>query len=267
MLYKLDEQGCVINEASLKKIQNDYFHVLEKIKFENIRRIEKNIRSIYARGSVSVGKAKKNLSDVDFITITKKKIPARKLSWINNFSNKLKSKYDFIPFFDITVISFDELFTSPKIKNLKIYLKTQSVCLYGEDILHFLPAVKPGRELASRMYAGLNKELQMLQGIFSGRLKNKKYLNKKMPIEFWCVWVTRTLLRAGLGLVMIKRPVYSQDLKTCFAIFTEEYPEYKKEAKQLLKWSINPISDKKQLLNFLNNFGFKFLKLWQEAIK
>jgi uncharacterized protein len=265
MLYKLNGQGYVINEASLKKIQRDYLAVLEELKLETINRLGNDILSIYIRGSVSVGRAKKNLSDVDFITITKKKISTQRLFWINNFSNKLRNKYNFIPFFDITVISFDELLSSPKIKNLKTYLKTQSVCLYGKNILGILPPVKPGRELAVKMYADMDKELQTLKNIFSGKLKNRKYLNKKMPTKFWCVWAMRLLLRSGLGLVMIEKPLYSQDLKTCYQLFSQYFPEYKKQMHQALKWSKSPTSDKRKLLNYLNNFGSEFIKLWNKT--
>lgn len=265
MLYKLDKQGYVINEASIKKIQKDYFVALEEIKLEVIKRFGNKIRSIYIRGSVSVGRAKKNLSDIDFIVITKKALSKKRPSWIESFLNKMKNKYTFIPFFDFTLTSFDELLTSAKIKNLKIYLKTQSVCLYGEDILHLLPPIKPGRDLAIEMYADLYKELKILQNIFSGKIKNYSYLGKKMPINFWCVWTMRVLIRSGLGLVMFHEPVYSQDLKTCYQLFSRYFPEQKKEMQQALYWAINPTNDKQALFNYLKNFSPQFLKLWEKA--
>ncbi|MEM5773304.1 MAG: hypothetical protein QXL86_03755 [Candidatus Aenigmatarchaeota archaeon] len=75
----------------------------------------------------------------------------------------------------------------------------------------------------------------------------------------------RTILRSGLGLVMMKKPIYSPDLKTCLEVFSKEYPEYVEEMEKAFKWAIKPISNKKEILKFLDNFLPKFLMLWKET--
>lgn len=267
MLYKTDKNGFVVNEADIKKVQPYYRKILKEISELYNEKLGDNLMSIYIRGSVSVGKAKPGISDIDSIAITERGISLKELLWIIKSSKNLEKKYPKAGFFDLTVVSLKELKNSRKYKNLRVYLKTQSFLLNGKDILSQLPDIIPGKELAIELYGDLAEELETLKKIFSGKITDREYLFQKRPIKFWCVWMSRTLLRAGLGLVMLKKPIYSQDLKTCFSTFTEEYPEHKKEAQQLLRWSIKPTNNKKQLFNFLDNFAPKFLKLWQEAIK
>lgn len=267
MLYKIDKNGYVINEADLSKIQPYYKKILQEINQMYINKLGTNLLSIYIRGSVSVGKAKPNISDIDSVAIVKRKLTRKKLLWTIKASDDLEKKYPKAGLIELTIVSLKELLKSKKYRNLRVYLKTQSVCLMGKDILPQLPKIKPGKRLAIYLYGDLKQELGTLKKIFSGRITNREYLFQRRPIKFWCVWMSRILLRAGLGLVMTKKAIYSQDLKTCFSIFIKEYPEYKKEAKQLLKWSIKPTNNKKQLFNFLDNFAPKFLKLWQDVIK
>lgn len=267
MLYKIDKNGFVVNEAGLKKVQPYYRKILKEINKLYNDKLGGNLLSIYIRGSVSVGRAKPGISDIDSIAITKKELSRKELLWIIRLSNSLEKKYPKAGFFDLTVVSLEKLKNSKEYKNLRVYLKTQSFLLSGENILSQLPNITPGKELAIQLYGNLLEEMEILRNIFAGKIKEREYLFQKRPIKFWCIWMTRVLLRAGLGIVMTKKPVYSQDLKTCYTIFTEEYPQYKKEMKQLLTWSVKPIGNKKKIFIFLNNFAPKFLKLWQQNIK
>lgn len=266
MLYKIDKNGFVINEANIKKVQSYYRKILEEINKLYNDKLGDNLLSIYIRGSVSVGKAKPGISDIDSIAITKKELSREELPWVIKSSKKLEKKYPKAGFFDLTVVSLEELRKLKRYKNLRVYLKTQSFLLDGEDILAKLPDIVPGKELAVQLYGDLSEELEILKNIFAGKIKDREYLFQKRPIKFWCIWLTRVLIRAGLGIAMMKKPVYSQDLQTCCKAFIEEYPQYKKEMKQLLAWSVKPISDKKKIFIFLNNFAPKFLELWRQNI-
>ena len=166
----------------------------------------------------------------------------------------------------MTVISQENLFEDKEFSNLKIYLKTQSVCLYGKDIVKEIKDVKPGSELALEMYGDLPEKLQDLEKIFSHNTTEKTYLGEKRPIEFWCVWTMRTILRSGLGLIMFKKPVYSQDLQTCAEVFSTEYPEYEQYMEKAILWAMNPTTERKEIQEYLKEFSPKYIALWDKAI-
>lgn len=264
MLYKLDENGCVINEAKINKIQSYYKPIICELNQLYRKKFNDNLLSIYIRGSVSVRKARIGISDFDSVALLKKRLTKDKLFWTVRASRDLECKYPKAGMIEMTVLSWPELLTSKQYNNLKIYLKTQSVCLYGKDILPLLPAVKPGKKLALKMHQGLPEEISRLGKIFSGQKVDKKYLFRKRSYKFWCVWTMRTFLRAGLGLVMCQKPVYTQDLKTCYQQFSKIYPQYKSEMHMALKWSVDPIDNRKILNNYLDNFGEDLANLWRQ---
>ncbi len=266
MLYKIDKDGIVVNEAGKNLIQKEYLPILEEINEFYVKEFGGELQSVYIRGSVSVGRAKSGVSDVDSVAIISKSINKQQKDKVVEFSREIESKYPFITLADLTVISLDELLNNKEFSNLKIYLKTQSVCLYGKDVVKDIPDVKPGKALALAMYGNLSEQLDELVGIFSGKQSEKTYLGEKRPLEFWCIWTMRLLLRSALGLVMIRRPVYSQDLGTCLEIFSESYPEHAAEMKKALFFALNPSGNQDQLGEYLNAFCPKYIKLWKEEL-
>lgn len=178
----------------------------------------------------------------------------------------LQRKYPFVTLVDMTVIPLDTILNEKEFSNLKIYLKTQSVCLYGEDIRSRIKDVKPGRELALEMYGDLREKLQELQDFFSGAGPEKTYLGEERPVEFWCVWTMRTILRSALGLVMISDPVYSQDLETCAETFSSRYPECRRYTDRALFWAMNPTNEKGEIHEYLKEFTPKYMALWDKAL-
>lgn len=266
MLYKINEKGIVVNKAKKNLIQKKYRSALKDIGDFYLKELHANLLSIYVRGSVSVGKAKPFVSDIDSVAITKGSIDKKELKAVFEFSQKIKKKYPFITLADMTVIPLKELLQSKKFSNLKIYLKTQSVCLYGKDVVKNIPDVKPGKSLALKMYGSLPAQLNELTKIFSKRQFKKTYLGEKRPVKFWCIWTMRLLLRAGLGLVMVKKTLYSQDLGTCLKVFSKNYPEYAKYMEKALSWALNPTQNKKQVWDYLREFSPKFINLWKKEI-
>lgn len=267
MIYPLDKNGCVINEAEAEKVQNEYRPAINEVLDISKIKLTKNFRSFCVRGSVSVGKAAPRISDLDVVVIVYKPISPEGRTWFSDQARKLERKYAFITFIDITIISLDQLLSSEEYANLKIYLKTQSYCIEGENILRYLPEVKPGPELALRMYGGLREELDDLRSVISGVNTGRTYLGEKKSIEFWCVWIMRLLLRSGLGLIMMIEPVYSQDLRTCLEVFSRKYSGFSDYMKRAFNYSAKPISDRLELLEFLDDFTPKFLLLWDSSIK
>lgn len=266
MLYSINKDGVVVNDAHIDRIQEQYRPILEEINDYYRKELGDNLLSTYVRGSVSVGRAKSFISDIDSVAIVGTDISSKKQKEIHEYSNKLQEKYPFVTLVDMTVISPKTLLEDKEFSNLKIYLKTQSVCLYGKDIVEEIEEVKPARELALKMYGDLPENLQDLEKIFSHDATEKTYLGEKRPAEFWCIWTMRTILRSGLGLIMFKKPVYSQDLETCAEIFSAEYPEYRQYMEKAVFWAMNPTANRKEILDYLKEFSPKYIALWDKAI-
>jgi uncharacterized protein len=265
MLYSLDINACVINGASLNKISAEYRPLVD-LAVESLKnKLPNKLHSIYIRGSVSAGRAQPYISDLDLVAILYEALTDEEMDWRKNLSQALCAQYPFVTFIDLTCITHEELFTAQQYCRLRVYLATQSVCLYGENILGDLEKVKPSKKLFFEMYQGLDTELEELTKYFLSPLANKSYLGEVQPAEFWCVWAMRTILRSGLGLVMCSRPVYTQDLPTCYEEFSKEFPEYEGYMKHALVWAHTPTSDKGVVSEYLKEFMPKYKELWEKA--
>jgi len=109
----------------------------------------------------------------------------------------------------------------------------------------------------------LRSELGYLKKIFKGEIKNPQYNCRLRPIKFWCIWMSRAMLRGGMGAVMIKRQAYSRDLKDGFEFFSKEYPEYEKNIEKAYIWSTHPTNNKDELVSYIDDFGSKLLEIWK----
>ena len=267
MLYRLNEKDQVINEARSEVIQRQYQPVIDSIASQCATRLTDNIRSIYVRGSVSVGRASPGISDLDFVVVVFQEISANDRVFLSAKARELEIEFPFVTFIDITTVTVEQLLSSKEFANLAVYLKTQSFLIFGKDILLLLPEIHVGPMLAMRMYGNLEHELTEMRLVIENPESNRTYLGEKKPVEFWCVWTMRVLLRSGLGLVMMKRPVYSQDLETCYEIFAAENPALAGQMKQALTYAVSPISDRKKLTAFLYEFVPEYIALWNNLIK
>lgn len=266
MLFKISKDGSVINEAHLSKIQLEYLSILKIINSYYKAVLKDNLVGIYIRGSVSVGRAKPYISDIDSVAITHRNVTKKVLREAYVFSTKLQKRFPFVTLVDMTILSRNKLMNDPEFSNLKIYLKTQSVCLYGNDVVKDFEPVRPGRELALAMYGDISDKLLMLERHFLAEGPKMLYLGEKRPTHFWCIWTMRTILRSALGLVMIKKPVYSQDLRTCAKVFCSQYPSYEKYIRKAILWAMRPTEKPEEIIVYLREFVPKYLKLWEEAL-
>lgn len=266
MLFRINKEKIILNDASIERIQPKYKEVLDEIGKICLKEFGQKMQSLYVRGSVSSGLAIPFASDIDIVAIVKKNIGKIKLKFVGNIIKELEKKYPFVTMIDLTVISSRELFFSCDYSKLRVYLKTQSVCLWGQDIVKKIPSYKADRNLFLIMHNNLENELLELHNFFSCNIIDKKYQNSLRPTEFWCVWTMRTILRASLGLIMVKKPYYSPDLKTCRDIFVKEYPSFRNDMNIVFEWALNPTSDKKEICDFLGQFIPKFMKLYKELV-
>ncbi len=266
-LLKLNSYGVVKNEGDLSKLQKKFRKIIDKVIIHTQKIFSGRILSTYVRGSVSIGKAIEGVSDIDIVVVLKEPVPKKSLEWIAKYSGEIEKTYKSITTLDLTIVSLDELLYSQEYKNLRIYIKTQSCLLTGKDILPLLSPVIPGRHLAIYMYGHVIDELKELYRIFKNGKTKRTYLFRKRPIDFWCIWMCRTILRSGMAATMSTKPLYTPELRACCAVFSEQYPELSKEMKQILTWARYPIGDTKKLCKFLDVFIPKYAMIWYQINK
>lgn len=262
MVFNTDKEGFIINDGSLDKIQGKLKPILEEIVNFSKEILGDNFLSAYIRGSVSVGNFIDNISDIDFIVVAKEEPNQKNVSDFLNYSLALDDKYSWVKGFDLFLVSKYKLLNSSDLNKLRVYLSTQSVLLDGTDLSIDLIRYKPDRELSKVLLSEIDQEFLFLHNIFSSEKQNFSYNNQIRPLKFWCIWMSRVVLRFALYASLEKHHSYTNDLRDCYSIVSKIYPELEPELFLALKWSQLPIDDGAVLKDYFEKISFKIKNIF-----
>lgn len=252
MILSANTQGFIINEGSTEKISERLMAVLKKIVSFSKTELGDNFLSAYVRGSVSVGRFIDKISDIDFVVVSKLEPNSENFNNFLDYSLELDKEYFWVKGFDLFLVSEDNLFNSKDLNKLRIYLTTQSVLFEGEDIVKKLKEYKPDQELTSVLLSEIDDEFLFLKNIFSSVQQDYSYNNQIRSLDFWCVWMSRVVLRFSLYASLNQHHSYTNDLRDCYKIVSEIYPELEPDLKLALTWSQSPINNQVILGTYLD---------------
>lgn len=266
MILRTDKDGFLINNGNIKNISSELLIILNEIVCFSKKELKGNFLSAYIRGSVSVGRFIKNISDIDFIIVTKTKPQKDNFSNFLEYSLSLDRKYKWVNGFDLFLISKSNLLKSPKFNKLRVYLKTQSVFLSGVDFLNDLTKYKPNIELSKILLKEIDNDFLFIKKSLAFN-NDFSYNNVKRDIKFLCVWMSRTVLRFSLYSSIPIHKKYSNDLRDCYRIVSSKYPLIKDDLKKALYWSQKPINNKEVLLLYFDRISNNIKSIFKNNLK
>jgi len=235
--FEIDENGHVINPASVDKIQEEYKPAIKDIVEAYKNHFDAHLHSVYLRGSVAKGQAVENISDIDtfaYVDLPKDEIGTL---WQSEAKNKLKALYPFAEEIELISRPLSAALDSTIILN-------QSICVYGEPVE--VPKIKPG------------KEMMLHTPDLTGRItfSEKKLDDAKSEeeIKAACVWIMKNMLRTGFEITMERSGRYTRDLYPCYKGFSEYYPEREVQMKEILHYALNPTADKEKIKSIRDAF-------------
>jgi len=204
----------------------------------------KNIHSIYLRGSLVFGLGIKDVSDIDFFIVTLKPLTDFDRLMIKKHMDKLNKKYSFITKFDIGYFTLDQIFSMKE----NVLIKLTSLCLYGRDIKDKIKNPRPGKDVAISLS---HIEEEML------KTKNeiKIGLYDKMNTKAMCVWIMKRIVRSGLELVSEREGCFTRDLGLCFEKFSKYYPDKKDDMRRALTLALEPTNNTELIEKVFENLG------------
>lgn len=237
--FELDNDGYLVNPASLEKIQEEWKPVIEDIIDVYKEKYKEKLHSVYLRGSVAKGQAVIGISDID--TYAYVDLPPNEVKGSFQKEEKfLLEKYPFIGDGELYVKSIEVI----NEKNDIVFLN-QSICVYGKEVN--VPKLKPGKDTIIHV-PNLHRRTNIVKKFF------EKDINEKQ-IQSQCVWAMKGMLRSGCELVMERSNKYTRDLYPCYELFSKYYPEKEQNMRELLDLVLNPTSDKTKIKNIMDGFG------------
>lgn len=247
-LLKTDKEGYIVSESKVDKLKSPWKEAVWEIRQVYLDRLGSTVHGIYVRGTVSRGEALEGISDIDTFAVITKKPEEIDRSWVKETRKELEQKYNFSTGIEIDFISHDELFDGDELFDDRFTIKTQSACIYGEDLAQKIAPFRADLQTASHFHRNLE---EVLENANKGIANNPN----KEDVKEWCRWVMKRIIRAGFVLVMDKEQAFTRDLYPSYVLFSKHYPEQEPDMKTALELAINPTDDVERLTNFLNAFG------------
>lgn len=244
----VDDEGYLINPCRYDLIVPPWSDVVEVVKTEYIQQLKEKVHSLYIRGSVAKGTAIVGISDIDVIAVIFGECQEIDESWIGAFQQRMAVKYPFQTGIELrSFVSHSEVCDTNRECFNRFVIKTQSVCIWGEDLIPLLPRYKLERYiLCHSLY--IKKDIQDL-------MEELTNLEDEETIKEKCQWLMKRLIRTGFELVMEKEQTYTRDLYPCYVAFCRHFPAQAQQMKYALERAIEPSGNKEELVQFMGTFG------------
>jgi uncharacterized protein len=240
-----DASGYIINESNQTKIAPDYNDLIEKVILTYKSQLASNLHSIYIRGSIPRGLGILGVSDLDTICITKDRMKDTDLAWISKAEEELNNSFSCVNGIEMSFYPIEDFCDTQSFSIIPFMIKTHSICVLGEDVSSYLPSYKADKTLA-------NHHIVHLKGQIEQAKKELQDNDDKEDVLDCCSWIMKIIVRAGLAFVLDHEKRYTRDLYPAYEIFAKHYPQYKPNMRQALEYAINPTSNWKQLVAFLD---------------
>ena len=239
-----DADGYLVNVASKELIQEQWQPIADQLILAYQKQFGKKLHSVYVRGSVARGQAIDGISDVDSMALVLLDKEQIKNGWRKVVGREIETLFPFCAGVELVVCPLQSLQTDAV---LRLMLKTQSVCVFGEDISPQLPKMKLGRDTIVHAFK-LKNTLRTAE-LFLQTHHGTKAVKQK------CRWIMKMLLRTGCELVMERSGKYTRDLYPCYQLFSALYPNHQSEMYRVLTYALFPTDDAKEILKLLKGFG------------
>lgn len=244
----VDTEGYLINPCGLEHITSPWLEAVEAVKAGYLQHLgESAIHSLYVRGSVAKGTAIIDLSDVDTFAVVQGQNVDLAAPWRDAFQQQMLTDYPFQTGVEMWCIPYTTLCSEPEARSIQILIKTQSVCIWGEDLAPQFPKVKPGKDMVGHLPT-LHKDIQEV-------LAELPTAQEPEEVKEICQWIMKRLVRSGFELVMEKEKTFTRDLYPCYCAFSRSFPEQAPSMKQALEWAIAPTANCPKISSFLQSFG------------
>jgi hypothetical protein len=227
------------NPFVFENLHDDSRNILQKALKVVLKDNQEKIDSIYVRGSFASNTQVNNYSDIDLIIIHQGSLESlpKTLHWKNQ---TFRLDLDLLPFERIQDLEnkFGTLFL----------LKTQSICLWGNNRMPEIQEFEVNKDTASKFGRNIP---QLIEKAKISILEDSSQLLGRTQ------WIARALIRASNALFLDKAKIYTRDLVYCYRYMSQYYPQYESQMRILVEQAIQPTFNQEELFEFLDDFGMK----------
>ncbi len=245
-VVKTDNEGFLIKEASSEKIGEKYQEILNEIIKSCKEHLGDKLISVYVGGSVALGTAVENKSDVDtyeIVSLSKEEIEKADKEWVIDEEKRINELFPFQRGVEMHLTPQDNVS-----EGRKFQMKVLTTKVFGKDFDSELPKYKLDRETMGKIRRNVRKDVDIAR-------KELTETNDQTEIGKICTWIAKRLIRNTGMLCMWKGDYFTMDIPSLVEIIISNYPEKKVEVEKLFEYTKTPSTDKHDTLNLLDTFG------------
>lgn len=234
------ELGYIVNPCRSERVVSPWREAANLLSALCQTSLGASLQSLYLRGSVPRGTAVEHRSDLDAVCVTRSPPLTLPPSFQAAIQARVLQAHPFCTGVDLRIVPYDKLLNPNRSAALQFFLKTQSLCIAGEDITANWASF-PLRQ-ARLTLQGLTTSLAGTRASLTG--EPGLGANERQQL---CRWIAKKIVRAGFELVAERERTYTRDLYPCWTGFARHYPEMAEPMREVLTLAINPRSDPLQI--------------------
>ncbi|MBV9790545.1 MAG: hypothetical protein JOZ51_20295, partial [Chloroflexi bacterium] len=203
---------------------------------------------VYVRGTVPRGQAVLGVSDLDCFAVVSGDPEHVDGSWLKAAGAEIARQHPIVSDVQLEIWPLDEVLVTDRFNEMSFLLKTQSACVWGDDLAPQLPRFKPDVIVA-------NNDISQIRPDIEEAIAALQADGSPDRVVYWCRRIMKNMLRAGFSLVMLSEGVFTRDLKLCYEFFARYYPAQEPEMRRVLELAIQPTTEREVVLERLTTFG------------
>lgn len=226
--FPLDDAGFVVNPCRWADVVGPWRAAVEATAATVAESCGPN-HSLYLRGSVALGRAMPDVSDLDFFLIADTPLDnGAAAEWDNDVS----IHWPMVAGVELQSCTSAQLAALP---SWQMALATQALLVGGTPTAIAGRRYRPGPDMVVHLFSIRDSLTRYRAGL---RDADRDGLLAIQPL--WRRWFCRVLVRAGFELVMARVPCYTRELYACYRQFAVFYPEQDAAMYRALELAINP---------------------------
>ncbi len=245
--WRLDAEGFIQNDAGPEKIFPPYSKLVAEVRDTYLEHLGQHVRGIYVRGTVARGVALEGVSDLDSFALVSCDPEGLGLAWTRDETERLRARHPCVTSVDLGCVGRDEIGSMERFSELDLLMVTQTACVWGEDVLPYLPRYKPGVLVANSDISQIGPaDIEEAIGELETEPGSTRY---------WCRRIAKNIIRAGFSLTILRKRSYTRDLYPCYRAFARRYSKQESGMRRAVEYALDPSPDAEEVRAFLRDFG------------
>lgn len=247
-LWPLDAGGFILSDASPDKILPPYQAAVAAAVAAYRKHLGTQLSGVYVRGTVPRGQAVPGVSDLDCFAVVSGAAEDLDDTWLKAAGAEIAQAQPIVSDVQLEIWPLAEVLVTDRFSEMSFLLKTQSACVWGQDLAPRLPRFKPDAIVA-------NNDISQIRPDIEEAIAALHADGSPPRVLYWCRRIMKNILRTGFSLVMLDEGVFTRDLKLCYEFFARQYPGQDQAMRRVLELAIQPTSDRGVVLDLLTTFG------------